>query len=124
MKLSEVYQEELARAAMWERLREGKTPQVSMRFNEETWDCAETAENIAHCIAMFGDLDLAALDVEALWWQSEDQYFPGKNPWTRGLTYLKNRVARQAEEASRSLCSASSNDTVVSNVHAPLLVVT
>lgn len=122
MKLSDVYREELERAAMWETSRAGKTPQVDMRFSEESWDCAAIAENLAHCIAAFGDLDVDNIDVEALRRASERRFFPGRNPWVRGLSFLKKRAASQLDEESRSRLSSSRNDTEVSNERLPAAV--
>lgn len=124
MKLSEIYRDQCAQAARWDSQRIGKTYQVAMRFSEESQACAENAENIAHCIAYYGDIELADMDLGALSEGAKTLSFPGRNPWFRGLTFLRDNVKRYAEDAVASALTASKKDTSVVNESVPLLVAT
>jgi hypothetical protein len=59
-----------------------------LQRRENTLHLQGDANAIAHCIAMWGDLEVERLDCAALWAETKKISWQYHNPWHRGLTIV------------------------------------
>ena len=94
MRLSDLYKKCLAQAEDSERESDSSMAYESMdAIRCRTSELDSYAGWLAHCIALFGDQEIAEVDIDRLQAQVEGWACGGENPWYRGLRYLRRLTA-------------------------------
>ena len=69
-------------------------------LRERAGEFESRADYLAHCIATFGDLDLAQIDIAELNRRTRNRTCSHTNPWARGVGIIAKAVALKSTEDS------------------------
>ena len=114
MLLSEIYRAKLDRAKFWSQEAKMKEkPLIRQDFYNRRDECEFDADDIAHCIAAFGDIDTDRIETSNLRDISQGWSCSGGNAWHRGLDAIEAWLLSEAMDEADSLRPASPSEAAL-----------
>jgi hypothetical protein len=95
MGIGDLYRKKLSQANNFRRMAEDESHTELSRshFGDRAFNLEAHASYLAHCLALFGDMPLPAMDIEKCLIEVEDMTCEESNPWARGLAVIKEEIS-------------------------------
>lgn len=101
LRITDLYRETLAHATHLRNEANTKpTAFVRSNFRERAQSLEIRATKFAHCIAKYGDQEIASMNLDLLLTEARGLVCNGSNPWAHGLALIKEVVCERAEQGN------------------------
>lgn len=100
-RITDLYRETLGKAMHLRNEAKTKpTAFVRSNFRERAQSLEIRATNFAHCIAKYGDQDIASMNLDLLLAEARGLVCNGSNPWAQGLALIQEVVREISEQGN------------------------